>query len=59
MKHFCRAYLSIGFNDFNLVFGCKNQLREKETIFKGTATILVDETLEPVWKMRLPFSEPI
>jgi phosphate transport system substrate-binding protein len=30
-----------------LLFGCKKSV-EKETILKGTATILVDETLEPV-----------
>jgi phosphate transport system substrate-binding protein len=31
-----------------LLFGCKKSVEEKETILKGTATILVDETLEPV-----------
>jgi phosphate transport system substrate-binding protein len=33
-----------------LLFGCKKSV-EKETILKGTATILVDETLEPVVEM--------
>lgn len=31
-----------------LFFGCKKSEEEKETILKGTTTILVDETLQPV-----------
>jgi phosphate transport system substrate-binding protein len=31
-----------------LFFGCKKSENEKETILKGTATILVDETLMPI-----------
>jgi phosphate transport system substrate-binding protein len=31
-----------------LLLGCKKAVEQKETILKGTATILVDETLEPV-----------
>jgi phosphate transport system substrate-binding protein len=38
----------------------KKSVEEKETILKGTATILVDETLEPVVEDEITiFSEPI
>jgi phosphate transport system substrate-binding protein len=30
------------------VYYCKKSVRKSEIILKGTATILVDETLEPV-----------
>jgi phosphate transport system substrate-binding protein len=48
MKHFAgRTYLLVLMISI-LLFGCKKSVEEKETILKGTATILVDETLEPV-----------
>jgi phosphate transport system substrate-binding protein len=48
MKHFAgRIYLLVLMISI-LLFGCKKSVEEKETILKGTATILVDETLEPV-----------
>jgi phosphate transport system substrate-binding protein len=46
MKHFAGTYLLVLMISI-LLFGCKKSV-EKETILKGTATILVDETLEPV-----------
>jgi phosphate transport system substrate-binding protein len=47
MKHFAgRTYLLVLMISI-LLFGCKKSVEEKETILKGTATILVDETLEP------------
>jgi phosphate transport system substrate-binding protein len=43
-----------------LLLAVKKSVEEKETILKGTATILVDETLEPVVEDEITiFSEPI
>jgi phosphate transport system substrate-binding protein len=48
MKNFAgRIYLLVLMISI-LSIGCKKSVEEKETILKGTATILVDETLKPV-----------
>jgi phosphate transport system substrate-binding protein len=41
MKHFAGHYLLVLMISI-LLFGCKKSVEEKETILKGTATILVD-----------------
>lgn len=48
MKNFTRRPYVLFLFIFLLFFGCKKSEGEKETILKGTATILVDETLKPL-----------
>ena len=49
MKNFgIRPYYALVLFVLVLFFGCKKSEGEKETILKGTATILVDETLKPL-----------
>jgi hypothetical protein len=55
MKNFANVPLSIVFY-FSIVFIVKKSEGERETILKGQL-LLVDETLKPLWKMRLPFSK--
>jgi phosphate transport system substrate-binding protein len=48
MKNFAGRIFVLALIVFGVLVGCKKAEVEKETILKGTATILVDETLEPV-----------